>query len=62
MISDVKSENDENGFFNKMIVARVDKNVIPSPSTINCILEINGTNYIKKRQFIYYGKCLCLSF
>lgn len=55
IISEAKSERDENGFFNKSIMARVDKNFIPSPSTINCILEINGTDYIKKKQFIYYG-------
>ena len=35
-------------------MARIDKNFIPSPSTITCVLEINGTSYKKKRHFIYY--------
>ncbi|CAH1717768.1 unnamed protein product [Chironomus riparius] len=54
VISEERSECDENGFFNKSIMARIDKNFIPSPSSINCILEINGTDYIKKKRFIYY--------
>jgi hypothetical protein len=56
VMSEEKSEYDENGFYNKSIMARIDKYFIPSPSTINCILEINGTDYIKKKQFIYYGE------
>lgn len=56
IISEVKIKSDDNGFFNKSIIARVDRNFIPSPSIFNCILEINGTDYIKKKQFIYYGK------
>lgn len=55
IISETKYESDEKGFFNKSIKARVYKRLIASPSTIHCILEINGTNYIKKKQFIYYG-------
>jgi hypothetical protein len=39
-------------------MARIDKNFIQSPSAISCILEINGTDYIKKKRFIYYGKCI----
>jgi hypothetical protein len=35
-------------------MARIDKRFIPSPSTITCVLEINGTNYKKKKHFIYY--------
>jgi hypothetical protein len=57
----MKSESDENGFYNKSIMARIDKSFIDSPSTINCILEINGTDYIKKRRFIYYGEKYCLA-
>lgn len=55
IISDIRSERDENGFFNKTIMARVDRALIYSPSTVDCILQINGTNYIKRKQFIYYG-------
>ncbi|KAG5684039.1 hypothetical protein PVAND_013292 [Polypedilum vanderplanki] len=53
VISEERSENDENGFFNKSIMSRIDKN-IHSPSTIECTLSINGTDYIKKKRFIYY--------
>jgi hypothetical protein len=35
-------------------MARIDKSFIPSPSTITCVLEINGTNYKKKKHFVYY--------
>lgn len=55
IISETKHESDEKGFFNKSIMARIDKRLIASPSTIQCNLIINGTNYIKKKQFIYYG-------
>lgn len=56
VISETMSESNEHGFFNKSIMARVDKNFIPSPSAINCILAINGTDYIKKKQFVYYSE------
>ena len=53
-ISEEQTDVDDKGNFNKSIMARIDKNFIPSPSTITCVLEINGTSYKKKRYFIYY--------
>ncbi|CRL03211.1 CLUMA_CG016564, isoform A [Clunio marinus] len=58
MKSEMKSESDEKGFYNKSITTLFTTNnqIIPSPSTIECVLKINGTEYIKKKQFIYYDK------
>lgn len=55
LISDVRIESDGN-FLNKSIISRVDKSSIPNPSTIACVLEINGTNYEKRQQLVYYDK------
>lgn len=50
----MQTDKNENGFFNKSIMTKIDKRFMSSPSTITCVLKVNGSNYIKKKQFIFY--------
>lgn len=37
-------------------MGKINKLFIQQPSTIDCQLSVNESNYIKKKQFIFYGE------
>lgn len=52
----IDSEHDKKGFYNKSIMVKINKLFIQQPSTIDCQLSVNESNYMKKKQFLFYGE------
>lgn len=44
------------GLYEAIVRVKIPKISLKSPTAINCVLTIPGTNYTKKRETIFYGK------
>lgn len=54
------SGQSNDGLYEAMVRVKIPKTSLKSPTAINCVLTIPGTNYTKKRETIFYGKWLLL--
>lgn len=52
----VERVQDDYGLHNKSVLGKISKYFLEAPSAVSCILKINGTTYIKRKQSIFYGK------
>lgn len=57
----------DDGLYEAIVRVKIPKINLKSPSAINCVLTIPGTNYTKKQETIFYGKafswcCYCCCF
>lgn len=50
------SGQSNDGLYEAIVRVKVPKVSLNSPTAINCVLTIPGTNYTKKRETIFYGK------
>lgn len=48
------------GLFELTVERQLPKTELESPTTINCILSLPGTDYTKKRETIFYGKYMSI--
>lgn len=44
------------GLYDTSVSAYISRHDIESPTTINCVLSVPKTNYVKKKETIYYGE------
>lgn len=50
------SGQSNDGLYEAIVRVKIPKINLKSPTAINCVLTIPGTNYTKKRETIFYGK------
>lgn len=50
------SGQSRDGLYEAIVRVKIPKINLKSPTAINCVLTIPGTNYTKKRETIFYGK------
>lgn len=50
------SGQSNDGLYEAIVRVKIPKISLKSPTAINCVLTIPGTNYTKKRETIFYGK------
>ena len=56
------SGQSNDGLYEAIVRVKIPKISLKSPTAINCVLTIPGTNYTKKRETIYYGKLSAVFF
>lgn len=44
------------GLYDTSVSAFISRHDIESPTTINCVLSVARTSYVKKKETIYYGE------
>lgn len=50
------SSQSNDGLYEAIVRVKIPKINLKSPTAINCVLTIPGTNYTRKRETIFYGK------
>lgn len=58
----IQTEAGLDGLYDSSVETVVATADLESPTTINCIFSLPGTNYTKKRETIYYGKIFFICF